>query len=82
MKRLYKVDLRDPASTWRPHGQPLDTVRKTLLRDVLDDLDERSISVPDKLEGVGVTSDGRLFLATDNDGVEDNFGETLFFRLM
>jgi hypothetical protein len=25
--------------------------------------------------------DGRLFLATDNDGVEDNYGETLFFSL-
>jgi hypothetical protein len=48
---------------------------------VLDDLDERSISVPGKLEGAGLTSDGRLFLATDNDGVKDNFGETLFFRL-
>jgi Esterase-like activity of phytase len=79
IKRLYKVDLR--GVDWQPHGQPLVTVRKTLLRDVLDDLDERSISVPDKLEGAGLTSDGRLFLATDNDGVEENFGETLFFRL-
>lgn len=54
---------------------------KTLLRDVLDDLDARSISLPDKLEGLGVTAGGELFLATDNDGVDENYGETLFFGL-
>jgi hypothetical protein len=79
VKRLYEVDLR--SVDWRPYGQPLDIVRKRLLRDVIDDLDRRSITVPDKLEGTGLTADGRLFLATDNDGVEDNYGETLFFRL-
>ena len=81
VKRLFGVDLKDPRITWREFGQPLDTVRKRLLRDVISDLDARSITVPDKLEGVGVTADGRLFLATDNDGVEDNYGETLFFSL-
>jgi hypothetical protein len=81
VKRLFGVDLRDPRVTWREFGQPLDTVRKRLLRDVLEDLDDRSITVPDKLEGATVTADGRLFLATDNDGVEDNYGETLFFSL-
>jgi hypothetical protein len=79
IKRVYAVDLRDV--DWRPHGQTLDTVSKTLLRDVLDDLDERSISVPDKLEGLGITSRGEIFLATDNDGVDENFGESLFFSL-
>jgi hypothetical protein len=81
VKRLYGVDLRDPTVAWRAHGQPLDTVRKRLLRDVLGELDLRSVTVPDKLEGIGVTKDGRLFLATDNDGVDDNYGETLFFEL-
>jgi hypothetical protein len=81
VKRVYGVDLTDPSVAWKPHGATLDTVRKTLLRDVLDDLDEHSISVPDKLEGIGVTKHGRVYLATDNDGVEDNLGETLFFGL-
>jgi len=56
-------------------------VRKTLLRYVLHDLDERSISVPDKLEGLGIAADGRAWLATDNDGVDENYGETLLFGL-
>jgi hypothetical protein len=79
VKRVYEVDLADVE--WREHGSALDTVSKTLLRDVLDDLDERSISVPDKLEGLGITADRRIWLATDNDGVDENYGETLFFSL-
>ena len=77
VKRIYGVDLQDPSVTWRTHGEPLGTVAKRLLRDVLEDLDARSITVPDKLEGAGVTADGRLFLATDNDGVEENRGAVL-----
>ena len=79
VKRLYGVDLT--SVDWREHGQPLDTIAKTLLRDVRDDLDAHSISVPDKLEGLGVTAAGEIILATDNDGVDENYGETLFFSL-
>lgn len=81
IKRVYGVDLTDPKVTWKPYGQALDTVGKRLLRDVIGDLADRSISVPDKLEGLGITADRRVFLATDNDGVEDNYGETLFFDI-
>jgi Esterase-like activity of phytase len=81
IKRIYGVDLLDPAVAWKPYGEPLAVVRKTLLRDVLGDLAARSISVPDKLEGLGISADRRVFLATDNDGVDENYGETLFFDL-
>ena len=37
--------------------------------------------ITDKPEGTAVTSDGRLFLVTDNDGVEDWSGETSFFPM-
>lgn len=81
IKRIYGVDLLDSAVEWKAHGELLDRVEKTLLRDAIGDLDERSISVPDKLEGLGITSDHRVFLATDNDGLDENYGETLFFDL-
>lgn len=81
IKRIYGVDLLDPAVTWKPHGETLDTVSKSLLADVIGDLDAKSISVPDKLEGAGITKDGQVFLSTDNDGVDGNYGESLFFRL-
>ena len=38
-------------------------------------------SVPDKLEGLAVTSDRHALLVTDNDGVDENDGETIFLEL-
>ena len=74
IKRIYAVD---PASIeFLPHGDDLEVLDKELLADVLDDLDDASISVPDKLEGLAVTADGHAYLVTDNDGVDENYGET------
>jgi len=79
VKRIYAVDVA--ATAFVEHGQPLPVVTKTLLRDVLADLDAASISVPDKLEGLALTADGRVLMVTDNDGVDENYGETLFVDL-
>ena len=76
IKRIYVVD---PAAVrFAPAGTTLPVVAKTLLADVRELLDDASISVPDKLEGLAVTADGRAYLVTDNDGVEENYGETVF----
>jgi DNA-binding beta-propeller fold protein YncE len=37
--------------------------------------------ITDKPEGVAITGDGRTFVVTDNDGVEDWSGETTFLNL-
>lgn len=79
IKRLYGID---PTSvTFESHGGVLPVLDKELLRDVYPDLDAASISVPDKLEGLAVSVDGRVFLASDNDGVDENYGETVFIEL-
>jgi hypothetical protein len=79
IKRIYEVD---PSSVeFAPHGSPLPVIGKTLLRDIFADLDEASISVPDKVEGLGLTREGRVYLSTDNDGVDENYGETLMIEL-
>ena len=79
IKRIYGVD---PASVeFVPFGQTLPVLEKTLLADVLDDLDAASISVPDKLEGLAVTVKGDVYVVTDNDGVDENYGETIFLDL-
>jgi hypothetical protein len=79
VKRVYGID---PAGAeWRSHGETLDVIDKTLLRDILADLDAASISVPDKVEGLGLTADGEVWLSTDNDGVDENYGETLLISL-
>jgi hypothetical protein len=37
--------------------------------------------ITDKPEGTAVSSSGRLYVVTDNDGVDDWSGETWFFDL-
>ena len=79
VKRVYGID---PASVeFVPAGGELPVLEKTLLRDILADLDAASISVPDKVESLAVSADGTVYLATDNDGVDENYGETVFLSL-
>ena len=82
VKRIYGID--PTTVTWKSYGEELDVITlddKTLLRDILLDLDDASISVPDKVEGLGLTADGEAWLSTDNDGIDENYGETLMFSL-
>jgi hypothetical protein len=79
IKRIYRID---PSTVeFAPAGDTLPVLDKTLYDDVLDELDHASIAVPDKVEGLAVTADERVFLVTDNDGVDENYGETVFLRL-
>lgn len=79
LKAIYGIDLA--SADFRPYGQPLVTIEKTLLRDALPDLEKASIWTAEKLEGMAVTSDGKFFISTDNDGVDDATGETIFLDL-
>jgi hypothetical protein len=81
VKRLYRVELE--GADFRPYDDAagLVTVPKTLSRDLLSTLEENSIWTPDKLEGLAVTSDGVTFAITDNDGLDDALGQTLFLEL-
>ena len=62
-------------------GQRFALVNKQLERDLLPDLKSTGGWVLDKVEGAAVDKRGRLFVVTDNDGVEDASGETRFMRL-
>ncbi|MBA1276832.1 esterase-like activity of phytase family protein [Stutzerimonas stutzeri] len=79
VKRLYRIDLAgmQPAA----EGQRFPLVNKQLERDLLPDLKSTGGWVLDKVEGAAVDRQGRLFVVTDNDGVEDASGETRFMRL-
>jgi len=76
VKRLYTVDL---ARTSGPARLPLLT--KTLARDLLPDLRAGGGWVQEKVEGLTIGGDGHVYLVTDNDGVEDASGETVFLDL-
>jgi hypothetical protein len=81
VKRLYRVELE--AAEFRPWNDPsgLVTVSKTLLRDLLPVLEANSIWTPDKLEGYAVAADGNTYAITDNDGLDDVLGQTVFIGL-
>ncbi len=78
-KRIYRVSLGDlqPA----PLDEDLPVVDKELVHDLMPDLLQLSGYVPDKVEGMAVTGDGSVWVVTDNGGVDDSSGETLFFRV-
>ena len=80
LKAIYSVDLASfkPA----PLGGDLPALTKTLVRDLVPDLKAATNgSVVDKVEGMAIDAGGELFVVTDNDGVDDSSGETLFLKL-
>lgn len=81
IKRIFGIDLA--TADFQPYttGVPLPTVPKTLLADVLDVLGANSVWTPDKLEGLGVTPGGDAYIVTDNDGLDDAIGQTVFVEV-
>lgn len=78
-KKVYRV----PAAAMVPAALvgELPVVSKELVRDLLPDLKSTGGYVLDKVEGLAISSDGEAFVSTDNDGVDDSSGETLFFSI-
>lgn len=80
LKKLYRVALADlrPAAL----GGELPVVRKEEVRDLIPDLKAATNGfVVDKVEGFAIDAAGNGFVVTDNDGVDDSSGETLFFGI-
>ncbi|NBC50024.1 MAG: DUF4214 domain-containing protein [Gammaproteobacteria bacterium] len=77
VKRVYEVSLADTSD----EGLTYPVLNKTLLRDLLPDLQASNGWVPDKVEGMAVAADGEVYVVTDNDGIDDALGETYFLRL-
>ncbi|MCL6651725.1 alkaline phosphatase [Agrobacterium rubi] len=80
IKKLYSVAIADlkPGKI----GGALPLVKKTETHDFLPDLKAQTNGyVVDKLEGFAFDKSGKAFAVTDNDGVDDSSGETLFFSV-
>ncbi|MCQ1767698.1 esterase-like activity of phytase family protein [Neorhizobium galegae] len=77
LKKLYRVAIADlkPAKI----GTDLPLVKKEEAHDFIPDLKASNGYVVDKLEGFTFDKSGKAFAVTDNDGVDDSSGETLFF---
>jgi hypothetical protein len=79
IKRLYKVALAGvkPVAL----GTTLPVVKKELVHDFIPDLKSANGFVVDKIEGFTIDKSGIGFAVTDNDGVDDSSGETMFFKV-
>lgn len=77
VKRLYRVAQSEMKAA--ALGGELPLVSKKLVRDFLPDLKATGGYVVDKIEGFAIDRNGFGFAVTDNDGVDDSNGETLFF---
>lgn len=81
LKAIYGIDLA--AAEFRAFDDPngLVTISKSLMYDALPAIDLNSIWIAEKLEGLAVAADGQVYIVTDNDGVDDATGETVFLNL-
>lgn len=68
-KRLYKIDLNQTDDEG--------VLAKQLVKDLMPMLSSQASPVPEKLEGLAITKDGRVIINNDNDGVDDNSGENI-----
>ncbi|TFC58247.1 esterase-like activity of phytase family protein [Cryobacterium sp. TMB1-7] len=77
VKRIYTVTVpeADPAAGTLP------VLPKTLAHDVLPDLAATNGWTQEKLEGLTIGADGNVYAVTDNDGLKDATGETVFLNL-
>lgn len=56
-------------------------VRKQIVRDLMPAMRQFNGYTLDKVEGFAIDAQGQAFVVTDNDGVDNTSGETLFLRL-
>ncbi|CUH42974.1 esterase-like activity of phytase family protein [Ruegeria atlantica] len=78
-KKIYRIPLSE--MTPAPLGGPLPVVSKQEVRDLLPDLTSTGGYVLDKIEGLAILPSGEAFVMTDNDGVDDASGETMFWSI-
>ena len=78
-KKIYRIALSEMQPA--PLGGPLPVVDKQEVHDLIPDLKSTGGYVLDKVEGLAITEDGEIFVSTDNDGVDDHSGETMFFSI-
>lgn len=78
IKRVYTIDVPRHGVTGLAPVAPL---RKRLAYDLLPGLQATNGWTQEKLEGFAIGADGRAYAVTDNDGLADATGETVFLDL-
>lgn len=78
-KKLFRIPLSDLQPVGL--GEVLPVVSKEEVRDLIPDLQVTQGYVVDKVEGFAIDTAGEGWVVTDNDGVDDSSGETLFWSI-
>ena len=78
-KKLYRVPVANMQAA--ELGSTLPVVSKELVHDFLPDLAVLNGYAMDKVEGFAIDAAGTGWVVTDNDGVDDSSGETLFWSI-
>jgi len=76
IKKIYEISLGDLGNV--ADGS---TITKTLFRDLVPDLQKPGGLTYEKVEGLAVDYNGVVWIVNDNDGVDDNSGETQLLEL-
>ncbi|WP_250257736.1 esterase-like activity of phytase family protein [Dermabacter sp. Marseille-Q3180] len=80
VKQLVQVALPSEDEVAAANGAPI-ALGKGKVLDVLPKLRATNGWTQEKLEGFTVAKDGSMYAVTDNDGLDDATGETVFLRL-
>jgi hypothetical protein len=62
-------------------GETPAVLAKETVVDLIPYLTSTGGYVLDKVEGLAIAADGTMWVSTDNDGVDDHSGETMFFSI-
>jgi hypothetical protein len=76
-KKIYRVPAAELVAA--DIGGPLPVMTKELVRDLMPDLQVLNGFTAEKVEGFAIDAAGTTWVVTDNDGMSDSSGETLFW---
>lgn len=79
VKKLYRVAKEEMKAA--KLGGELPVVTKEEVHDFIPDMLTFNGYALDKVEGFAIDAAGKAFVVTDNDGVDDSSGETLFWSI-
>ncbi|MEY1556861.1 esterase-like activity of phytase family protein [Yoonia sp. R2331] len=83
-RAVTKIITRVPMSAMKgivALGETPAVLEPELVVDLLPYLTSTGGYVLDKVEGLAIAEDGTMWVSTDNDGVDDHSGETMFFSI-
>ncbi len=75
------TDTAVAPAVMEPAAPKFPVLEKTLVRDLVPDLEVTAGPVLEKIEGLAALADGTALVVNDNDGVDDSNGETQLLRL-